>query len=210
MEGLVALRQEQPDLVVLDLNLPDMDGLDICRQIRQETDGAPIIILTARVDEADRIVGLELGADDYVVKPFSPKEVISRMRAILRRLASRDTTPTAEEQEPVIFRAAGISLDEARHEVLLEGKLVRLSPTEYKLLCLLMHQAGNVVAREKIVDEIWGYDGFSANLLEIHIGKLRRKLEDNPRRPRRILTVRSFGYKIVTEAPVHQMAEKAL
>lgn len=200
MDGMVAFRQYQPALVVLDLQLPDMDGLDICRMIRQETMVTPIIILTARAEEADRIVGLELGADDYVSKPFSPKEVLSRIRSILRRVSAREITLPALQAEPLIYQASGITLDDARHEVLLEGRSVRLSPTEYKLLSMLMRQAGNVVSREKLVDELWGYDGFSANLLEIHVGKLRRKLEDNPRRPRRILTVRSFGYKVASDS----------
>jgi len=191
---------------VLDLQLPDMDGLDICRMIRQETMATPIIILTARAEEADRIVGLELGADDYVSKPFSPKEVLSRIRSILRRVSAREGTLPALQIEPLIYRASGITLDDARHEVLLEGRSVRLSPTEYKLLSMLMRQAGNVVSREKLVDELWGYDGFSANLLEIHVGKLRRKLEENPRRPRRILTVRSFGYKVASEVAVVEAA----
>lgn len=200
MDGMVAFRQYQPVLVVLDLQLPDMDGLDICRMIRQETMVTPIIILTARAEEADRIVGLELGADDYVSKPFSPKEVLSRIRSILRRVSAREIALPALQAEPLIYQASGITLDDARHEVLLEGRSIRLSPTEYKLLSMLMRQAGNVVSREKLVDELWGYDGFSANLLEIHVGKLRRKLEDNPRRPRRILTVRSFGYKVASDS----------
>jgi len=189
--GIEAFKRLTPDLVVLDLMLPDADGVDICRAIRQ-TSTVPIIMLTAKAEEIDRIIGLEIGADDYVTKPFSPKELVSRIRAVLRR-----ATDPVEKSEPTVYHAADLELDEVRHEVTLRGEFVLLTPTEYKILSLLMRYAGQIVARDTLTDAIWGYDGYSPNLLEIHIGNLRRKLEDDPRQPKRLLTVRSFGYKIV-------------
>jgi DNA-binding response OmpR family regulator len=192
-EGWAAFRQEGPALVVLDIKLPDGDGIDLCRQIRRDS-RTPIIMLTAMAEETDRIVGLEQGADDYVVKPFSPKEVISRIKAILRRVDG--PAPPNVELEPAVYAAAGIELNVARCEVWVDGSPVRLSPTEFKILARLMQEAGRVVSRDDLVQTIWGYDGFSSNLLEIHVGKIRRKIEVDPRRPRRLVTVRAFGYKI--------------
>jgi len=205
--GLEVFAKEGPDLVVLDLRLPDMDGLDVCRAIREHgTEGGdpqfktPVIMLTARAEESDRVIGLEIGADDYVPKPFSPKELECRIKAVLRR-----TGPRPREPERGIWRAAGIELDEGRHRVLLltetspEGEEVKLTAIEYQILAVLMRKAGQVVSKEQLLDMVWGYDGFSANLLQIHIGHIRTKIEENPRRPRRLLTVRSFGYKIAEE-----------
>ena len=189
-EGLEAFREQEPDLVVLDLILPDGDGLDACRTLRQESQ-IPIVLLTARGEEADRIIGLESGADDYVTKPFSPKELISRIRAVLRR----STQQPADAQQH-IYRAAGISLDESRHEISVDGQLVKFTPTEYRILAILLRSAGQVVSRDVLTKMIWGYEGFSSNLLEIHVGNIRRKIEANPRKPRRLITVRSFGYKL--------------
>jgi len=192
-EGWQAFCQENPTLVVLDIKLPDGDGLAICQQIRRES-RTPIIMLTAMAKESDRIVGLEQGADDYVVKPFSPKEVISRIKAILRRVEG--PSHAVLEPDAAQYSAGGIDLNVARCEVRVDGSPVRLSPTEFKILARLMQDAGRVVSRVDLVQTIWGYDGFSANLLEIHVGKIRRKIEVDPRRPRRLVTVRAFGYKI--------------
>lgn len=192
-EGLVAFREHTPDLVVLDLNLPDADGVDICRAIGHESQ-VPVIMLTARAEEVDRVIGLETGADDYVTKPFSPKELVSRIRAILRRTSVK----SERSGQRTVHRAAGIELDEARHEVTVDGRPIKLTPTEYRILLLLLQNAGHVVSRETLTESVWSYDGFSPNLLEIHIGNIRRKLEDNPRRPQRLVTIRSFGYKIDT------------
>lgn len=189
-KGIAAFKGEHPDLVVLDLMLPDIEGLDICRAIRQ-TSNVPIIMLTAKAEEVDRIIGLEIGADDYVVKPFSPKELVSRIRAVLRRIGEQPI-----EKEASVYKAAGLELDEIRHDVRLQGSPLKLTPTEYKILALLMRHAGQVVSRQTLTDAIWGYDGYSPNLLEIHVGNLRRKIEENPRHPKRLITVRSFGYKI--------------
>lgn len=205
--GLEVYAKEAPDLVVLDLRLPDMDGLDVCRALREQSpEGGspqfktPVIMLTARSEESDRIIGLEIGADDYVPKPFSPKELECRIKAVLRRAG-----PRPKEIERTVWRAAGIELDEGRHSVRLfsekspKGEEVKLTAIEYQILVVLMRKAGQVVSKDQLLDVVWGYDGFSANLLQIHIGHIRSKIEENPRRPRRLLTVRSFGYKIVDE-----------
>jgi DNA-binding response OmpR family regulator len=188
-DGLRSFYDHEPDLVILDLMLPDADGADICRAIRR-TATTPIVMLTAKVEEVDRIVGLEIGADDYIPKPFSTKELVARVRAVLRR-SERSMSPPS-----VIRSAAGIVVDEGRREVSVEGDVVHLTPTQYNILSLLMKHAGEAVSRDVLVAALWGHDDLSANLLEIHIGHLRRKIELNHRRPQRLLTVRSFGYRI--------------
>ncbi len=194
MGGLSAFERFEPALVVLDLTLPDMDGVEICRTIRGKS-RVPIIMLTAKVEEVDRIIGLEMGADDYVTKPFSPKELISRIRAVLRR-TEEGAIPTPGETN---HSAAGIDLDERRQEVTVNGKQVQLTPIEFKLLLTLMRHAGQVMSRERLTERVWGYEGYSSNLLEIHIGNLRKKIEEDPRHPRRLITVRGYGYKIMRE-----------
>jgi DNA-binding response OmpR family regulator len=203
-EGLASFRADDPDLIVLDLMLPDMDGLDVFRRIRElETNQRPwasrtgVVILTAKAEESDRVVGLEIGADDYVAKPFSPKELLARVKAVLRRTAGRTAAP-----EEAVIRVAGLELDTARHRIVLrpdlegEGKLVDLTAIEYNILATLMRHAGTLVTKSRLLEAVWGYEGFSPNLLQIHISHIRAKIEDNPRQPRRLLTVRSFGYRI--------------
>lgn len=194
MGGLAAFEGLEPSLIVLDLTLPDMDGVEICRAIRTKS-WVPIIMLTAKAEEVDRIIGLEMGADDYVTKPFSPKELISRIRAVLRR-TEESAIPTPGETN---HSAAGIELNERRHEVTVNGKQVQLTPIEFKLLLALMRHAGQVMSHEWLTERVWGYEGYSSNLLEIHIGNLRKKIEDDPRHPRRLITVRGYGYKIMRE-----------
>ena len=207
-EGLACFREDDPDLIVLDLMLPDMDGLDVFRRIRElETNQWPwasragVIILTAKAEESDRIIGLEIGADDYVAKPFSPKELLARIKAVLRRIA----VPTVAAPEETIIRAAGLELDTARHSIRLrtdpygEGELVDLTAIEYNILATLMHHAGTLVTKSRLLEAVWGYEGFSPNLLQIHISHIRVKIEDNPRQPKRLLTVHSFGYKIAAD-----------
>lgn len=191
-DGLAAFEALKPTLIVLDLMLPDGDGLDICRAIRRSST-VPLIMLTAKTEEVDRIIGLEIGADDYVLKPFSPKELISRIRAVLRRLGN-----VALNDAGAVYEAAGIVLNELRHEVTLNGQPLQLTPIEYKLMVVLMKNAGQVVERQVLTEAVWGYEGYSPNLLEIHIGNLRRKIEEHPRHPRRLITVRAFGYKLTT------------
>ena len=182
-------RRLQPDLVLLDLMLPDGSGLDVCRELRAES-SVPIIIVSARGEEADRVVGLELGADDYVVKPFSAREVIARIRAVLRR------TGTAAAPERTTVEIAGVRLDPARRSVTLDGEPLELARKEFDLLALLMAEAGSVVSRERLIDEVWDVNWFgSTKTLDVHVSALRRKLDDDSAAPRFIHTVRGVGFR---------------
>jgi DNA-binding response OmpR family regulator len=190
-DGRAALdiaRREQPDLIVLDLMLPEIDGLEVCRQLRR-TSGVPIIMLTARVEEADRLIGLELGADDYILKPFSPREVVARARAVLRR-----TTGALEPAKEL--RAGDVTLDLDRRSVRAAGQLVELTPTEFELLAALMRNTGRPLSRSQLLDATQGdtYAGYERTI-DAHIKNLRRKIEADPSNPTYILTVFGFGYK---------------
>lgn len=185
--ALQQARREKPDLVVLDLNLPEIDGLEVCRQLRAESN-VPIIMLTARVEDVDRIVGLELGADDYIPKPFSPREVVARVHAVLRRAAP---TPTPDK------RTFGeLTVDPTRHEARLGSQELSLTPTEFKLLEVISRQPGRVFTRLQLVDEVLGeaYEGYDRSI-DAHIKNLRHKIEADPQQPRYILTVYGVGYK---------------
>jgi DNA-binding response OmpR family regulator len=181
---------EEPDLVMLDLALPDGDGRDVCRELRRNSD-VPIVMLTARGTELDKIVGLELGADDYVVKPFSAAEVISRIRAVLRRSAPRDGTAPGK---PVTI--GEVELDPASRIAHFRGDELELSRKEFDLLAVLMREAGRVVTREDLMAEVWDTNWFgSTKTLDVHIGWLRRKLDDDPADPTYIETVRGVGFR---------------
>jgi DNA-binding response OmpR family regulator len=186
-DALARARQARPDLVLLDLMLPDGSGLDVCRELRASS-SVPIIILSARGEEADRVVGLELGADDYVVKPFSAREVIARIRAVLRRAAA----PAAASDRPV--EIGPVRLDPAKRSVELAGEPVDLARKEFDLLALLMQEAGAVVSRERLIDEVWDVNWFgSTKTLDVHISALRKKLA-----PELIHTVRGVGFRFAT------------
>jgi two-component system response regulator RegX3 len=188
--GALELAEEvDPDLVMLDLALPDGDGRDVCRELRRRSD-VPIVMLTARGTEMDKIVGLELGADDYVVKPFSAAEVISRIRAVLRRSAPRDGAAA----EPV--RVGEVEIDPAARIARLRGAELDLSRKEFDLLAELMRHAGRVVTREDLMSRVWDVNWFgSTKTLDVHVGWLRRKLGDDPGRPAYIETVRGVGFR---------------
>ena len=197
--GALALTDsEDPDLVMLDLALPDGDGRDVCRELRRRSD-VPIVMLTARGTEMDKIVGLELGADDYVVKPFSAAEVISRIRAVLRRSAPREDGSRGEPGKPV---AVGeLRLDPAARIARLRDEELELSRKEFDLLAMLMRHAGRVVKREDLMAEVWDTNWFgSTKTLDVHVGWLRRKLDDDPADPTYIETVRGVGFRFA--APV--------
>ena len=180
----------EPDLVLLDIGLPDGSGLDVCRELRRQGD-VPIIMLTARGSEADRVAGLELGADDYVVKPFSAREVMARVRAVLRR-----ATPTTGGDAGKPIRIGNLSLDTAKHEVRLDGAKLELSRKEFELLRVLMESAGSVLTREALIDEVWDMNWFGpTKTLDVHISGLRKKLDDDPKEPRYIHTVRGVGFR---------------
>ena len=179
----------RPDLILLDLMLPDGSGFVVCREVRRESQ-VPIIMLTARGEEADRIVGLELGADDYVVKPFSAREVVARIRAVLRR------TDTAAPAEDKPIEIGELRLDPAKREVTLNGDVLELSRKEFELLKLLMENAGSVVKRERVFEEVWDTQWFgSMKTLDVHISGLRRKLGDDSSEPRFLHTVRGVGFR---------------
>lgn len=188
-DGYERFVAEGADLVLLDLMLPSMSGEDVCRAIRRTSD-VPVIMLTAKDEEVDKIVGLEIGADDYVVKPFSSRELIARIKAVLRR---RSAAPSAEA-----FVAGDIRLDPERREVTVGGTSVHLPKKEFDLLELLMENAGRVVTRETLIDRVWGSDYFGdMRTLDVHIKRLRAKTETEPADPKHLLTVRGVGYKFV-------------
>jgi two-component system, OmpR family, alkaline phosphatase synthesis response regulator PhoP len=186
--GLSTWEHKRPELVILDLNLPGMDGLDVAREIRRTT-STPIIMLTARVEEADQLIGLELGADDYIAKPFSPRIVVARVRALLRR---SESAPIAAH----ILQAADLEIDLEAHSVRRSGKLIELTPTEFNLLATLVSQPGRVFSRLQLLEASQGnaYEGYERTI-DAHIKNLRSKLEINPRRPQYIETVFGVGYR---------------
>jgi len=190
-DAVAKARAQRPDLIVLDLALPQMDGLDVTRAIRRDSN-VPIIMLTARVDESDKLIGLELGADDYVTKPFSPPELVARVRAILRR-----TTRDARRPSAAPLAVGGLVLDPTTHEVRLNGRLIDLTTKEFDLLQLLLGHPSRVFTRDFLLEHIWGYDYFgSTRTVDMHISRLREKIEDDPNNPTYITTVRGVGYKL--------------
>lgn len=186
--ALDALRRERPDLVLLDVMLPGMDGVEVCRLMRKDSD-LPIIMLTAKSREIDKVVGLEVGADDYITKPFGMMELIARIRAALRR--SRQ-----ESQNDEVLSAHGVEMDIARHSVRIDGCGVELRPKEFDLLRILLSNRGRVIERAMLLDRIWGEDEYiDAGTVDVHIRRLREKVETDPAKPERVLTVRGVGYK---------------
>ena len=191
--ALEAFDRDPPDLVLLDLNLPDGDGRDVARELRSRS-RVPIIMLTARGTETDRVVGLEIGADDYVVKPFSAAEVVARIRAVLRRTADSSQDGDAQPTEPIEIRE--LRIDPAARRVVMGDDEVELSRKEYDLLLALAARAGTVVTREDLMSEVWDENWFgSTKTLDVHIGWLRRKLGDDAAEPRWIETVRGVGFR---------------
>lgn len=191
----LALMAEGPDLVILDLMLPGLDGFEVCRRIRQQS-SVPIIILTARTDEVDRVVGLELGADDYITKPFSMRELLARVKALLRRrdIILAELQARAAETERLV--AGDLEVDLARHTVTRAGIPVNLTPKEFDLLAFLVKNRGRVFSAERLLEEVWGYaNPVDPRTVAVHIRSLREKLEDDPSRPVLIETVRGVGYR---------------
>lgn len=188
LDALQMVRERKPDIMILDLMLPGMNGWDVCRKIRRESD-IPILMLTARDEESDRLVGLEIGADDYVTKPFSPKEVVARVKAILRRVYK-------EVVHHDQIRAGDLTIDLERHQVKRSDQHIELTPTEFKILELLAADAGKVYSRLQLVEQTLGYtyEGYERTI-DAHVKNLRRKIEVNPREPRYIQTVYGIGYK---------------
>jgi two-component system response regulator RegX3 len=191
--ALERFRSDSPSLVILDLMLPELSGLDVCRMIRSESE-VPIIMVTAKDSEADKVTGLELGADDYVTKPFSMRELVSRVRANLRRARSTVAAPAPEE----ILAGGPVRLDVARHEVVVGEEAVAMPPKEFELMEAFLRRKGRLLTRDLLIGEVWGADYFGdTRTLDVHVKRLRRKIEEDPHHPRHLLTVRGLGYKFV-------------
>ncbi len=196
-EGPIALelfQEEKFSLIILDLMLPEISGLDICRSIRKTSD-IPIIMVTAKDSEADRVAGLEIGADDYVIKPFSVRELLSRVRAVLRR-----TDMSKNEKSSQVIKVGNIEIDIGKYEAKVNDKQINLRPREFELLYALCESKGNLMSREQIFDEIWGYTFIgNSKTLDVHIQRIREKIEKNPKDPKKLITVRGVGYKLVED-----------
>jgi DNA-binding response OmpR family regulator len=189
--ALESLRAASPDVVILDLQLPGMDGITLCGELRRDkrTRAVPVIMLTARGDEADRVVGLEVGADDYVVKPFSPKELVARVRALMRRLERQD------EEAPLL--RGELEIDSARHTVTWRGQGVHLTAKEFALLVALAEAGGRVLTRQVLLEQVWGYSyAEGTRTVDVHVRRLREKL---PGLADRLITVKSLGYRLARE-----------
>jgi two-component system response regulator RegX3 len=191
--ALERFRADGASLVILDLMLPEVSGLDVCRTIRSESD-VPIIMVTAKDSEADKVTGLELGADDYVTKPFSMRELVSRVRANLRRARPAEAPRSTDE----VLAGGPVRLDVARHEVVVRGGSVSLPPKEFELLETFLRRKGRLLTRDFLIEEVWGADYYGdTRTLDVHVKRLRRKLEADPHHPQHLVTVRGLGYKFV-------------
>jgi len=187
--GLTLARSDRPDLIILDLMLPAIDGFEVCRLLRREMT-VPILMLTAKADEVDKVVGLELGADDYVTKPFSMRELLARVRALLRRA---ETAPAVEME---LLAVGDLQVDLRRREASRQGRVLTLKPKEYELLLFLLRNRGRAFTREQLLDQIWGYEfAGDTRTVDVHVRWLRQKIEDEPAKPTRLITIRGVGYR---------------
>ncbi|MDA1189137.1 MAG: response regulator transcription factor [Chloroflexi bacterium] len=192
-QGLELARTGKPDVVVLDVMLPKMDGLEVCRMIRRQS-SVPVLMLTAKTQEVDRVVGLELGADDYVSKPFSMRELMARVRALLRR-ASAPTTPR-DDGAGAVYSAGNLEVDTSSHIARLNNATLEMKPREFELLSLLMSNKGRALTRDQILERLWGHDYIGdSRTVDVHIRWLREKIEPHPSNPMRIVTIRGVGYR---------------
>ncbi|ELJ9280231.1 response regulator transcription factor [Staphylococcus pseudintermedius] len=194
-EALQKEKETKPDLIVLDVMLPKKDGIEVCKTIRSDKNQVPILMLTAKDDEFDRVLGLELGADDYMTKPFSPREVVARVKAILRRSSLVDHVRKEEEDEDIVIGSIRIRPD--FFEVYRNDELLELTPKEFELLLYLVERQGRVITREHMLNSVWNYEfAGDSRIVDVHISHLRDKLEENPKQPQFIKTVRGLGYKL--------------
>jgi two-component system OmpR family response regulator len=192
IQALELARGSKPDLILLDIMLPKMSGFDVCRILRKETT-TPILMLTAKDEEVDKIVGLEIGADDYMTKPFSMRELLARTRAMLRRAEIVKPKPAEE----AVLRISDLEVDLARHQATLSGTKLELTPKEFDLLVFLARNRGLVFSREQLLERVWGYDyAGDTRTVDVHIRWLREKIEVNPAKPKRLVTIRGVGYKL--------------
>ena len=194
-EGFDMAKENTYSIILLDIMLPSKDGMDVCRELRQEKVDTPVIMLTAKDSEIDKIVGLEIGADDYITKPFSPREVLARMKAIFRRLEKQSSKPEQEKESEIIFGDVQIYPD--KYEVFVRGEKVDFTPKEFELLLYLSKHSNRILSREQLLLAVWDFD-FSGEtrIVDVHISHLREKIEDNPKEPQYIKTARGFGYKL--------------
>jgi two-component system response regulator RegX3 len=193
-EALEVFDDVKPDLILLDVMLPRLSGIDVCREIRSKSN-VPIIMVTAKAAEIDTVVGLEVGADDYVSKPYRLRELVARIRAVLRRRSTEGGAPVVDEGNDLVT-VGDVSVDHDRHEVTVRGVQVRLPLKEFELLSLLLENAGRVLTRDRLIDRVWGADYVGdTKTLDVHIKRLRSKVEDDPASPSRIVTIRGLGYK---------------
>ena len=197
--ALELARAARPDLVVLDVMLPGLDGIEVCRQLRQFSD-AYVIMLTARAEEIDKILGLTVGADDYLTKPFSPRELVARVKALLRRprqavTAAQGRAPEQPDETPATQRWGDLVIDEAQHEVTLRGQPVELTAREFALLLELVRHPGRVFTRPQLLERVWGDAYYDEHVVDVHVGNLRKKLEADPAHPQYVETVRGVGYR---------------
>ncbi len=197
VQALELARSERPDLIILDIMLPKLDGFEVCRILRKDMT-TPILMLTAKVEEVDKVLGLGIGADDYMTKPFSVRELLARVRAMLRRTELLKEKPSFEEEDvPPMIKVGDLAVDLARHQVSLGDSILDLSPKEFELLVFLARNRGRAFTRDYLLEKVWGYDYVGdTRTVDVHIRWLRRKLEADPAHPQRLLTVRGFGYKL--------------
>lgn len=194
--GLHKARVESPDLIILDLMLPQMDGMEVCKELRLQRMMTPILMLTAKDDEFDKVLGLELGADDYMTKPFSPREVVARVKAILRRSKMQEEQVSEEDDENSI-RISELKIIPDSYEAYFEGKKLELTPKEFELLVYLVKNKGRVLTRDQLLSAVWNYDfAGDTRIVDVHISHLRDKIEKNTKKPEYIKTIRGLGYKL--------------
>lgn len=195
-QALEVARSEKPELIVLDIMLPKLDGFEVCRILRREMT-VPILMLTAKIEEVDKVVGLELGADDYMTKPFSMREFLARIRAMLRRTEMmKQEIASSKEVKPSVVKVGSLEIDPVRHQVSLSGSVLDLSPKEFDLLAFLASNQARVFSRDYLLEKVWGYDyAGDTRTVDVHIRWLRQKIEVDPAHPRHLLTVRGVGYK---------------
>lgn len=205
LEGYELAVGNDYDFIILDLMLPSMDGMDICKKLRQEKNNTPILMLTAKDDELEKIIGLELGADDYMTKPFSPREVLARMKAIMRRIGGAQENNEKEEKEEIAEEDEKIEVGEVavypqQYEVFVRGEQIELTPKEFELLLYMLKRRNRILSREQLLNAIWNFDyAGETRIVDVHISHLREKIEIDTKNPEYIRTVRGFGYKL--EAP---------
>lgn len=182
---------EHPDLVILDLMLPKLNGFEVCKRLKKEVPGIPIIMLTAKSQESEIVTGLELGADDYITKPFSVLELVARIKTVLRRVQP-------QSKEPEIYKFGDLEINFKKYVARKKGKSLKLSPREFEMLQYFIKKRGEIISRDDLLNQIWGYDSFpNTRTVDAHIAKLRQRIEDKPKDPKFIITVHGLGYKLL-------------